>query len=170
MKQIFIVFAMVVSGLLTAATPINQVPNYQTAYELNRWMGAVALKHYLGTKLQQAHNTAVGAYDYSVTGGAMGNHWVGITLPGKAIIRRAFFDVVSEPDGGATIEFKAVTNGDLKPATYRSSWTGIVDGVLTGATSGMIKLDSSQSIYATILASSLSSGKIKVYIDYVLSE
>lgn len=135
--------------------------------------GSGCVCNVVGTKLKQAHNTAVGILDYSLVGGAIGDLAVGITLPNKAIVRKAFFDVITQPTAGgaATVAFKVQSGGDLKTATAISSWTvGRVDGALDGAVANFIKLTAARTVYATVAASALTAGKIKVFVDYVVSE
>lgn len=145
------------------------VPTANAAYELNRTSSA-AHKYSAGSVLKEAHNTAVGVWDYSLTGGVAGAYSTGITLPAKSIIRKVFFDVVTSPtSAGGTIAFHAVSANDLKTATASASWTDRVDGALDGAVANFIKITSAKTVYAT-LVSTYSAGKIKVFVDYTVSE
>lgn len=145
------------------------VPTANMAYEMNR-ATPQAFKYSAGSVLKEAHNTAVGVWDYSLTGGVAGAYSTGITLPNKAIIRKVFFDVVTTPVGvGGTIAFHAVNANDLKTATGTSSWSNRVDGALDGAVANFIKLSEAKTVYAT-LVSTYSAGKIKVFVDYTVSE
>ncbi len=174
MKNFVALFTALFVGVSAfAVAPTSQVPTTSQVYQWNRFMGPVAFSTLLGTKLQQMHNTAVGIYDFSLVGGAQGDLSTGIVLPNKAIVRRAFYDVLTQPTSGgsATVAFKVQSAADLKTATAIASWTtGIKDGALDGAVANYIKLTAERTVYATVAASDLLSGKIKVFVDYVVSE
>jgi hypothetical protein len=173
MKKFFALFtALFVGSAAFATAPSSQVPTTSQVYQWNRFMGPVAFSTELGTKLQQMHRTAVGTLDFSLVGGAVGDLAVGITLPIKAIVRRVFFDVVTPPTSGgsATIAFKVQSAGDLKAALAIASWTGIVAGIPDGTTATMIKATAERQVYATVATAALTAGKIKVFVDYVVSE
>lgn len=171
MRKILVTLALFV-GTAFAAAPASEVPTAATAFQLDRWLGPAAFNNKLGTKLRQAHNTAVGVYDFAnFNTGVNGSYGVGITLPDNAIIRRAFFDVITAPQpANLKIEFTAQTTGDLKASTAAGSWTGIVDGELNDSIAEYVKLTADRTVVATLLDSTATAGKIKVYIDYVLSE
>lgn len=146
------------------------VPTAIGAFEMTRSPQGSAYKNQLGYVLREAHGVAVGVWDYARTGGAAGDHAVGIDLPAKAIVKKVFFDVVTTPVGvSSTIAFKVSGAGDLKTATATGTWTGMVDGALDGAVANFIKLSTAKSVYATI-ASAYSAGKIKVFVSYSVSE
>lgn len=174
MKNFVALFAaLLIGNAALAAAPSSQVPTTSQEYQWNRFLGPTALATLLGTKLKQAHTTAVGILDYSLVGGAVGDLSTGITLPNKAIVRKCFFDVLTQPTSGgsATIAFKVQSAGDLKTATAIASWTvGRVDGALDGAVANFIKLTAERTIYATVATAALTAGKIKVFCDYVVSE
>jgi len=161
------------STLFAASAPVNQVPSAADEFALNRQFSpAQAQKRSLGTKLRQAHNIAVGTWDYSVSGyDSNGDKSVGISLPSGAIIKKAYFDVVTQPTpSGVSIAIKAQSAGDLKTTTAASSWTGRVDGALDGAVANFIKLTADRVVYATLSGSTATAGKIKVFVEYILSE
>lgn len=170
MKLLLLALAFTASAF--AANPVNKVPTSALEYEVNRGFGAIGYKYSLGTVVRQAHNTAVGVYDFSVTGGATGDHEVGITLPNKAVVRNVFFDTVTAPlsGGSATVGFKVQSAADLEPLTAIASWTGRTQGTPDGAVGNMIKLTAQRKVYATISVAALTAGKIKVFVDYVVSE
>ena len=155
--------------------PLNRVPTSAAAFDLDNYFGPVAFKHALGTRLLQAHNTAVGTYDVSVQGGGIGNYNLGIRMPAKAIIKKAWFNCptlpVSTGGTGATIAVNLLTGGDLKTATVARSWTALTDGQLDGTTvANYLKTTNDTEIVLTIASSTLSAGKIKAFVDYVVSE
>lgn len=165
-------FGLLLSVTAFAANPVSKVPTSAMEYTLNRVLGHAAQKYSLGTVLRQAHNTAVGVYDFSATGGAQGDHEVGITLPDNAIVTDVLFDVVTAPTSGgsATVAFKVQSAGDLKAATAIASWTGLLDGVPVSSAATAIKLTAQRKVYATIATADLTAGKIKVFVEYVVSE
>ncbi len=168
-KLVFL--AAVLASVAFAGAPASQVPTDAQAYKMNKWMGPVALDVSLGTKLQQAHNTAVGIYSFANTGGAVGSHAVGITLPDNAIVKKAWYDVLTQPVGvSGEVGFQVQGSYDLKASTGVASWTGLVDGALDGAVANFVKLTASRPVYAVVSGAALTAGKIKVYVDYVLSE
>jgi hypothetical protein len=174
MKQIFALFtALFVGASAFAVAPTSNVPTTSQVYQWNRFMGPVAFATLLGTKLQQMHTTAVGTYDFSLVGGAVGDLSTGIVLPDNAIVRRAFLDVITPPTSGgsATVAFKVQSAADLKAATAIASLTaGVHDGALNDSVAAYIKLTAERTVYATVATAALTAGKIKIYVDYVVSE
>lgn len=158
-----------------AAAPVSNVPTAASTYDLNRTTAA-AYKHSLGTKVKEAHTTAVGVYNFSATGGAVGTHSVGITLPAKAIIRNVFTDEVTNVTTSAsgTLSFVVIPgNGSttvLKSDLAAASWSGIQAGVPDNTVSKMIKPTAASSVLALIKTGALTAGKVKVFVDYVISE
>lgn len=169
------------AALVLAATafglqnPTSVVPTVNSENEMNRTMGGTAYKYSLGTQLRQAHNTAVGVYDFTKVGGAASVPLeLGITLPTKAIVRFVFYDVISAPStlGSSQVGFyvSLSTTPDLKGYTALASWTGRVAGTPNDTTTNMIKITSQKKVYAVVSGSALAGGKIKVFVDYVISE
>jgi hypothetical protein len=174
MKELVALFsALFIGQVAFAAPPTSQVPTAGQEYQWNRFLGPTAFATLLGTKLRQAHNTAVGILDFALVGGAVGDHETGITLPNKAIVRRVFFDTLVQPTSGgsATIAFKVQSAADLRAATAIASWTvGLAQGIPDGSVANMIKLTAERKVYATVATAALTGGKIKVFVDYVVSE
>jgi hypothetical protein len=169
--KFFALAFLLFSTLALGAAQVSIVPNSATEFSLNSGMGAMAHKHRLGSLMKQAHSTAHGVYDYSLTGGAVGAHAVGITLPANAIVRDVLFDVVTAPVGtNGTISFNFRNPSDLKAGTGVASWTGRVAGIPVGTAATAVKSTTSRSIYASIENASLTAGKIKIFVDYVVSE
>jgi hypothetical protein len=170
-----IAFLLLASTAAHAVTtdPVSVVPNASSEFSQNRQMGPVALKYSLGTQVKQAHNTAVGVFDVATSGGATGYHNVGITLPAKSVIRKVWFDVVTAPTTAAPaafIAFKATTDGDLKDSVGTGLWANRVDGELDGTVTEYLKLSTATVIKASVLTAALTAGKIKIFVDYVVSE
>jgi hypothetical protein len=179
MKLIVAIFGVFAAMLSVASTPVNVVPDAAFEYSINRQMGALAYKYSLGKVIRQGH-AAVGVFDVAQQGYGVAatstSYDTGIHLPNKAIIRRVLFDVVTAPVltlGSVQIGFTSNAALDLKALTALGTWTGEVDGIPAGATANNIKLTAARTIYAVISSSSvgtLTAGKIKVFVDYVVSE
>jgi hypothetical protein len=148
------------------------VPTSSDEFQWNRFWGPAALATLAGTKLREAHNTAVGVYDFATAGGAIGERPVGLTLPNGAIIRNVFIETLTAPTSGgaATIAFRAQSAADLLGATAIASFTGRQQGVPNGAVANMIKLTAARTVTATVATAALTGGRIAIYIDYVLGQ
>lgn len=145
------------------------VPVTSNEFQLNTWMGAVGFNNRLGSMLREAHDVAIGQWKYSESGGATGDHYIGITLPAGTIIWNVVFDTVAGPSCGiGTIAFTAQTAGDLKAAV--SNWSGRVQGIPASSVSNAIKLSDARKLYATIAGVDCTAGHIKVFVEYFRSE
>lgn len=175
MKKFLLLAAMVAVSAFGALPP-SFTPNANSEFDMNKYMGAVPYKYSLGTQLRQAHNTAVGIYNFALVGGTNKSLVTGITLPSKAIVRSVFFDVLSTPTTAGTSELgfyvstSVLAAPDLKGYTALASWTGRVAGTPDDTVSKMIKLTGQKQVYAVVSGSALLAGKIKVFVDYVISE
>lgn len=172
--KFLIALALTLSAVIFGATlEKSVVPTANMEYQLNKQWGPLPFKYSLGKVLKQSHNTAVGVLDFA-RGTLSGSVDTGITLPSKAIIRNSFIDVITQPtSGGATeIGFTAQTAFDLYGRTAKASLTtGIKDGVVEdGTEAGYIKLTAARTVYAVVSGSALTAGKIKIFVDYVVSE
>lgn len=170
----FLIALLALSAISFGATlEKNVVPTTDMETQLNKQWGPLPLKYSLGKVIKQAHNTAVGVLDFS-RGSTSGSIDTGIHLPNKAIIRQSFLDVITQPTSAAAtdIAFTAQSAGDLYAYTAKGSLTtGIKDGVVEEATeSGYIKLTAARTVYAVVSGSALTAGKIKIFVDYVVSE
>lgn len=108
---------------------------------------------------------------------AIGAHGLGVYLPTKAIVTRAWYDNVTAPDSAAhtaTIAIKIQAANDLKTATLVSDATfttlGANEGVPDGTAAKMIKLTAVREIVVTTAVQVLTAGKLNIYVEYVLSD
>lgn len=180
MKPIVAIVGFFAAMLSMASTPVNVVPDAAFEYSFNRFAGGLGYKYSLGKVIRQGHNTAVGVFDVTQQGYGVAatstSYDTGIHLPNKAIIRRVLFDVVTAPVltlGSVQIGFTSNAALDLKALTALGTWTGELDGIPQGTTSNNVKLTAARTVYAVISSSSvgtLTAGKIKVFVDYVVSE
>lgn len=175
MKNLIFALLLASASVFAAVNPpTSYVPSASSEFQQNRQMGPVALSTSLGTQLRQAHNTAVGVYDFSVQGGAVsGVKGTGIQLPNKAIVTKVWFDVVSTVSTSAsgTLSFKLwPSQGSLKDPLAAASWVGRINGELDGTVGDFIKPAVANSVVAVIGTGALTAGKVKVFVDYVVSE
>lgn len=152
-------------------------------YLLNNF-GSVGQKTQLGSLLQKTTGMLIAKYSYAVQGGSTTADISLITdlnkrasyavLPNKAIVKRVWLDVVTQPTSGgaATFAVKAQTAADLKTASAVSALTtGIHNGVPVGTTTTWIKLTADRTVKATIGSQSpLTAGKVNVYIEYEVGD
>lgn len=171
MKKFLFATLMILStntafGVLTGTA--NTVPGTDFAYALDRQFSpAQAFKQSLGTRVLHAHSVAYGTWSAALGGTSGKSYLVGITLPTKSIIRKVFTDPITNPL--TNVSFGVSTAGDLKSVT--STWTGLADGTPDGTAANMVKVTSpSNQIFASITGSTATSGKIRIFVDYVLSE
>lgn len=168
MKKIFSFLFLFAASVAFGVAQVSIVPTANFEYDINH-RDYLNYKYSIGTLIKQGHS-AVGVWDFAKTGGAAGSYNVGIALPAKSIIKQVIFDVVTAPVGVfSTIAFNAVNAGDLKAALGTASWTGIVAGVPVGTAATAVKCTAACTLQATI-ASSYTAGKIKVFVDYYVSE
>lgn len=128
----------------------------------------------LGTELNGMGNQLKAIYDFSVSGGAIGDIALldsegnAATLPSGAIITKVLVDVITAPTslGAATVALKAQTAADLLAATAKASVTGLLDGVPVATAATSIKLTADRQVYATVAVAALTAGKINVFINW----
>ncbi|OJW18786.1 MAG: hypothetical protein BGO51_15560 [Rhodospirillales bacterium 69-11] len=139
---------------------------------------------------------AVATYD--VTGGDSGTiaaHGLGVFIPTKAIITKAWVDVVTtftSATDATTIALKVQGTGDLTAAIAISDssnvWDAGIHGCLPGSyaeatvagdsaildaarnAASFIKTTAVREITATVAVEALTAGKLNVYLEYVLSD
>lgn len=177
MKSFFVLFLML-TGLAAEATNVaparalSWVPTTDDAFALDRFMGPVALKSKLGTSVYEGHNLVSGIWDFSVQGGAVASFDTGIHLPNKAIVTQVYTDTITAVTTSAsgTLSLDANTAGDLKAALAAASYSGIQAGVPVGTAATMVKLTAARTITASIATGALTAGKVKFFLQYVISE
>ncbi len=93
-------------------------------------------------------------------------------LPAKSIIRRVFFDTVTAiAPSGTSLAWQYLSAGDLKGTTAAGSWTGRMDGIPDGTAAAMLKGGSSAADVKVVLSgSTATAGKVRIFVDYVVSE
>ena len=172
--RILLTLAMLSSVAFGVSNAVSKVPTANTEFLLNKQMGAVGLKTHLGTVIRQAHNTAVGEWDFTKQGGGPGAISIGVTLPNNAIIRNVIADVIIAPtSAGATeLNLTAQSAADLMARVPKGSLSiGKYQGLPDFATIGdQIKLTGQAVVSVHLTGEVATAGKIKYFIDYVVSE
>lgn len=134
----------------------------------------------LGTQLTQKKlNVMKAVYDVTKSGGTSGTTITlkdaaggDAVLPKGAIIWDGVVDTITSFVGtGATVSLGVGSANDLKTATAIASYTGRIAIVPVGDAAHAIKIGTVNSaVTATIATNTLTSGKINVFLFYVLSE
>lgn len=172
MKTLFALLMLVTSAAFGAAVP-NGIPTATGfAFSIDKYMGPTAYNQTLGTRVYRAHTTGFGIWDFAVQGGAPATYTVGVQLPPKAIIRKVFFDTVTGvTPTGTSLAWQYLNAGDLKTTTAAASWTGRQDGIPDGTAANMLKGSTTATDVKVVLSgSTATAGKVRIFVDYVVSE
>lgn len=134
----------------------------------------------IGTKLvKESVHTLHLIWNYSTNGGAVGtSNLLGedgkaAKLPSGAIVRDCLISVETSLNGlsGATIALGTGQAGnDLKAALAFGSYTGLVACIPVGTAATAIKLTADRTPTVTIGTSTISAGKMSIWVDYVLNK
>ena len=120
-----------------------------------------------------AKRTAKATYDVAAYGGATGSYDLGVTLPANATIVRSYMQVVTAFTNvsSSTLAIKCETANNILSA-IRPDYIpfGVVDGVSTGASSVFKLITSACPLTATIATAAASTGKINIYVDYIVHD
>lgn len=116
-------------------------------------------------------------YDYNEHGGAIGDIDLGVSLPAKAIVTRAYYDVITtltSATDAATIALKLASANDVKSAVAISNgsnhWdAGLHDAIQSGAASAMLKLSAEKSLIMSIAVEAVTAGKMVIFLEYAVS-
>lgn len=134
----------------------------------------------LGFLLHRTQNVVKVNYSFAVNGGALGliNLYDDLgnpcILPPSAVITRTFsnWPTALTSLGSATIsQGSGAAVNDLKTATAVASYTGLLEGASTGASSAFVALGSTAAGYRvgiTVAVAALTAGVGSIYIYYVL--
>lgn len=121
---------------------------------------------------------AKATYDFAVNGGAISAIGLGVTIPAKAVITRAWVDVIqtltSAGADAGTIALHAEGADDLVAAVAISAATdwdeGIREGIPVDTAATSIKLTVARELTATIAVQVLTAGKFALVVEYVMTE
>lgn len=148
------------------------------AYQMDNFMGKIPFDTRMGTKIRQAHNVAYGVFDFANFGGDISSTSfnVGILLPDNAVVRWAMFEILTSVTSGGSTDLCFQTGEsacDLHAYQAKASWAtsdAFQEGVPDNEEGNFIKLTAARQIKAVVSGASVTAGKIKVYLDYILSE
>jgi hypothetical protein len=177
MKQLLVLIGLFLSQSALAVTPSET----DVQYLLNHFSNGAAQKVQLGDQVIGRKKLMLKCnYLFSRDGGAVSTIALkdvltgkDCKLPNKAIIHDVLFDAYTAvtSGGSATVAFTTGQNsGDLKAATAKASWTGLVAGVPVGTAATSVKLTAERTISAVVATAALTAGKINVFIEYFLSD
>jgi hypothetical protein len=173
--------------LLVASTGFGAI-SAESVYKLNKKMGQVASEVQLGTIVDQGgvaglskdgiapHKVIQGTYDVAVNGGSAGTHELGISVPDNAIITRSFLDVLTRPahasgSAGGSLAVTVNSSGDVLAVKHAGTFSvALLEGLQTGAVSAAIKTTAVRPLKVLVTGDTLTAGKVKVYLEYVVSE
>lgn len=144
------------------------------------------------SKLESAASDSLSAgrlarvtYDFAVNGGTIGTIGLGLTLPDNAIIRRAWYDVITTATSAtdaATIAINIPTDGDLVDAIAISAggnaWDAGLHDIVNAANvaedidapTTYLKLTDAREVSVVVAVEDLTAGKFIIFIDYTVSE
>jgi hypothetical protein len=172
----------------------KDVPVVATEFQIENKSGITRTKR-TGTVVREL---AVATYDVSGgDSGAIGAHGLGVYIPAKAIITKAWADVVTTfADGStdaATIALHAQAANDIVSAIAISDTTNVWDAGMHGSKIGypnfgadaahdsavevaalfagtMVKTTAIREITATVAVAALTAGKMNVFVEYAISD
>lgn len=131
----------------------------------------------IGGHLHRTRNVLKCVYDFSKSGGALGDialltdRGAAANLPKNAIIRRVMAYVVTgvTSAGSATLALKIVNSADLMAATAKATLVAnaFVDGVpVSTAATAVGPLAALAQVKATVGTAALTAGKVQFFIEY----
>ena len=112
-------------------------------------------------------------YDFAVNGGAVGAIPLAVTLPDKAIISRAYGDILTafvSTGGTGTIALGANTANDLLAAVDADTLSGRFDLIPAGAIANFVKATAARVITVTVGTAAITAGKAIFFLEYVISQ
>lgn len=107
------------------------------------------------------------------SGCAIGTKASGITIPDNAIVKQAYYEIISafaSAGGSGTIALNSEGVGDILAPVDADTLSGINDGIPTGTATNMIKLSAARELIMTIATDAMTSGRLKLFVEYVISE
>lgn len=146
-------------------------------FRLNFLMGGVASEVQLGTMVNRTSNMQTAQFD--ATGGKkIATYNTGIVLPDNAVVTKVWYDVLTtfaSAGDTATVAISSESANDLVTATAINAvgdvWdAGIHAGIPTGAASTFVKMTSNRNVTLTVAVQSLQSGKLQLFVEYVISK
>lgn len=133
----------------------------------------------LGSELHKTKNVIKAIYDFSVSGGAVGDVPLfddlgrRAYLPSGAIITRSFLHVATAVTTSAagTLGLTAESASDVvaQQAAAALTLNALVEGVQDGTAAAMVRLTAQRQLTAKIVTGALTSGKVYFFVEYVIT-
>ncbi len=112
-------------------------------------------------------------YDFAVSGGAVDDYPLGVTIPDNAIITRGIGDIITpfvSTSNDGKIALKAESAEDLLVGVDADTLSGVFELIPDGTAAKMIKLTANRELTLTVSVHPLTAGKAVFFVEYVLSE
>lgn len=177
MKRLLVAIALFAPAIALAETPkaVRDILN-------NSGISPLAAAQ-LGTELVDNQVRALRAnYDFSIQAGSSaanfpiflkGPDGSSAIIPNKAIIKSVYIDTVTalvDVSTGVRLAFGANTDVDLKAATASGSFTGVIAGIPVDTAATAVKATADRALKMTVTGGNISSGKLNVFVTYMVSE
>jgi predicted RecA/RadA family phage recombinase len=108
----------------------------------------------------------------ATSGMTVAAHGLGVTLPAKAIVTRAYLDIVTpfvSTSNDGTIALSVVGAGDLLVAVDADTLSAQTECIPDGTAAKMIKCTTAKELTATVATHAMTAGKAVLFVEYVLS-
>ena len=146
--------------------------DFQTHRGTIKSESSLTVKHVAKAIFDTAGNDSAGVSNKTVAA-----HGTGVFLPTKAIITRAWYQVVTaftSTNSTATVAFSAQGANDIKTATAVSDatfgTTGMKEGVSDGTAAQFVQCSAEKELTATVAVQALLLGKAILFVEYVIGE
>lgn len=177
MKQFILVLLLAV-GSINAFADIENAPFIP---EVDRRFNAIEQgNHYnystfpMGSKDGHwAQQEVQATYDFATYTGASSSYDLKVALPKNAVIQNTGIYSITQPTGAGTLAFQCQNAGNLLAATAPGSFAtagSAISGVETGPGSTWKTVTAACDITAVIASSTLTAGKVTVFVDYVIHQ
>lgn len=159
------------------AKDISKIIMVRPQYQVNR--GAVKKDNGLAVKYLATATFDTAALDSSgVANTTIATHGLGVYLPDKAVITRAWYQVkttFTSATDAATIALQANSANDLKSAiaisNVANAWdAGIIDGVPVDTAATRVALTAERELKAVVAVEVLTAGKLNLFVEYVIAD
>lgn len=122
-----------------------------------------------------AVRVARATYDVAVNGGGTGAHGLLVSLPAKALVKQVWFQIITQfsDSGSGTVALSCEDAGNLYVAADVTGITAgtTTTGVATGSAATMVDgIAAACEITATVATAAQATGKMIVFVEYVVIE
>lgn len=125
-----------------------------------------------GSTSPYPQQTTTAVYDFSVQGGTVGNHSLGVNLPNKAVVTEVVRDIITTADSVShtgTIQLGVPTDGFLEQSALTCDGSDMGQAS-TGGTALPKKTTAVRALSVTIATNNLTAGRIRWFVRYYISE